>query len=278
MHQQENISSSNTVESESNNKSDSTTNLIVSENVNETSSLTLPIKNENNFDNEQKKLNEHPLSTTTLPTQQQQQQQQDNLVNLSGWSVVASWKKENFQMNEHQNAYLENMFASEIFPRVYLGTQMAANDKTWLEDHHITHILSITEGSNPTYPESYTYKVIAIRDYTSQNIITHFDTTNKFIQMALQEEKNNILVHCQAGISRSPTVMIAYIMKTRKMSYDDAFNHVQSKRPVICPNLGFREQLKLYESLGCQNLKTNPKYWRFLVKKWGDRLLLPLYT
>lgn len=30
---------------------------------------------------------------------------------------------------------------------------MAANDKTWLEDHHITHILSITEGSNPTYPE-----------------------------------------------------------------------------------------------------------------------------
>ena len=47
---------------------------------------------------------------------------QDNLVNLSGWSVVASWKKENFQMNEHQNAYLEKMFASEIFPRVYLGT------------------------------------------------------------------------------------------------------------------------------------------------------------
>lgn len=116
MHQQENFSSSNIVESESNTKTDSTTNLIVSENVYETSSLPLPITNENNSDDEQK-LNENSLTTTTLPTQQQ-----DNLVNLSGWNVVASWKKENFQMNEHQNAYLDNMFASEIFPRVYLGT------------------------------------------------------------------------------------------------------------------------------------------------------------
>ncbi|GBB90551.1 hypothetical protein RclHR1_17540004 [Rhizophagus clarus] len=265
MHHQE-ISNSNTAESESNTKSDSTSNLLVSESINETSSFTSPITND---DEEQKLIeNQNPLTTTLV-----QKQQQDNL-NLSGWNVVASWKNENFQMNEHQKAYLENMFASEIIPRLHLGTQMAANDKAWLEDHRITHILTVAEGINPTYPESYMYKVISVRDYNSQNLITHFDATHKFIQMTLQEENNNILVHCQAGISRSPTVIIAYIMKTQKMSYDDAFNLVQSKRPAICPNLGFRQQLKLYESLGCHNSKTSPKYWRFLVKKWGDRLLL----
>ncbi|RIA98478.1 protein-tyrosine phosphatase-like protein [Glomus cerebriforme] len=269
MHQQEIIPSNNTVESESNTPSDSTINLIISDNPTETfpTSPNIPITNEssllNNQDDDQKSSDLSSL-------------QKDNLINLSGWSVVASWKDENFQMNEHQKAYLENMFASEIFPRVYLGTQMAASDKAWLEDHQITHILTISDFQ-PNYPESYTCKRISIKDHITQNIITHFDTSYKFIQSALQEE-GNILVHCQAGISRSPSVIIAYIMKSHKVSYDDAFNLVHSKRPAISPNSGFQQQLKLYESLGCQNSKTNPKYWRFLVKKWGYRLLLPLYT
>jgi hypothetical protein len=112
MHQQEIVSNNNTDESESNTQSD----LIASENINETTSLTSPITND-----DEQKLIENPIPiSTTLPTVQLQQQ--DNLINLSGWNVVASWRNENFQMNEHQRGYLENMFASEIIPRVYLGT------------------------------------------------------------------------------------------------------------------------------------------------------------
>jgi hypothetical protein len=38
-------------------------------------------------------------------------------------------------------------------------SQMAANDKAWLEDHQITHILTIVEGSNPAYPEVYIFVI-----------------------------------------------------------------------------------------------------------------------
>ncbi|CAG8442030.1 2636_t:CDS:2 [Funneliformis mosseae] len=272
------------IECESNTPFDSTTNLINATETSNISTTTSPNAHHRLTLTDTTLNTSAPLTTNkesssnpdqdTTNVSLSLQQPQDNLINLSGWSVVASWKNENFQMNEHQNAYLEKMFASEIFPRVYLGTQMAATDKAWLEDHNVTHILTISDGITPAYPESYTYKVIPIRDFGSQNIIVHFENTHKFIHSALQEDKGNILIHCQAGISRAPTVMIAYIMKTRKMTFEAVLEFVISKRPIICPNLGFRQQLKLYESLGCQKLKSNPKYWGFLVKKWSDRLLL----
>lgn len=57
-----------------------------------------------------------------------------------------------------------------------------------------------------------------------------------------------MLVHCQAGISRSPTIVIAYLMKKFNLKLDDAYSQVRSKRPIISPNLVFYSQLMDYES------------------------------
>lgn len=56
-----------------------------------------------------------------------------------------------------------------------------------------------------------------------------------------------ILVHCAAGVSRSSTVVCAYLMKSKQMSAKDAVLHVHKKRSCICPNSGFMGQLFLYE-------------------------------
>lgn len=48
------------------------------------------------------------------------------------------------------------------------------------------------------------------------------------------------------GISRSATVVAAYLVATRKMAGADAIAYVQRKRPIVCPNLGFRQQLDVY--------------------------------
>jgi protein-tyrosine phosphatase len=52
-----------------------------------------------------------------------------------------------------------------------------------------------------------------------------------------------VLVHCFAGVSRSATIVIAYMMQEHGMNYHSAFKFVKSKRPFINPNEGFRTQL-----------------------------------
>lgn len=46
-------------------------------------------------------------------------------------------------------------------------------------------------------------------------------------------------MHCAAGVSRSASIVIAYLMRNNGMNYSDAFALVKNKRFVICPNHGF---------------------------------------
>lgn len=60
-------------------------------------------------------------------------------------------------------------------------------------------------------------------------------------------KKYNVLVHCYMGISRSSTLVIAFLMKEYGMDYHKAFAFTKSKRDVIDPNEGFERDLKKFE-------------------------------
>ena len=60
-------------------------------------------------------------------------------------------------------------------------------------------------------------------------------------------EDGKILVHCQAGVSRSATITIAYILKHSKMTVMEAYRYVKSKRVIIAPNFNFMGQLMEFE-------------------------------
>ena len=51
------------------------------------------------------------------------------------------------------------------------------------------------------------------------------------------------MLHCAAGISRSATFTIAFLMRQKKMYFLDAKAYVKSKRPYAHPNSGFVRQL-----------------------------------
>lgn len=91
-----------------------------------------------------------------------------------------------------------------------------------------------------------TWHRFVIDDDQDEKISEHFFTVYKIISQALVDNKN-IIVHCAAGMSRSPTLVIAYLMIENRWCYEEAFNFVKRRRPITEPNIGFVKQLKALE-------------------------------
>lgn len=134
----------------------------------------------------------------------------------------------------------------EIIPHLFLGSIGSASNLKQLQNFKITHILCCASGIKNFFPNDFKYLNLDILDSEKVNIRQYFEQTNKFIDDAI---KNNgsVLVHCHAGISRSSTILMAYIMNSQKMSVDKVLDLLKSKRDKVNPNAGFIEQLREYE-------------------------------
>jgi len=90
---------------------------------------------------------------------------------------------------------------------------------------------------------------VKIADRWNEDVLKHLDGTTEFIRAALQENQTNkVLVHCFQGISRSATVVCAYVISTAAngMTAQEAIDFVRSKRGIVNPNGGFRTALAIY--------------------------------
>jgi dual specificity MAP kinase phosphatase len=139
---------------------------------------------------------------------------------------------------------------SQILPYLYIGNKHDAENRQILSSSHITHVLNVTSHI-PLYFENdvtVTYLRVPASDSGSQNLKQYFDVAIEFIEsVRCAAEGQCILVHCQAGVSRSPTLVLAYIMARYKLSLLDAFAFVKSRRQIIAPNFNFMGQLFDFE-------------------------------
>jgi protein-tyrosine phosphatase len=124
---------------------------------------------------------------------------------------------------------------------LYISNYLASKQYDVLKSLGIKQILSI--GKELPEHKSSDFKTLHIKidDSPYENIYRYFDTANNFIK------QGPTLVHCYAGISRSASIIIAYLMKEKKMSLKQAVETLKKSRLVINPNVGFMEQLKDYE-------------------------------
>ncbi|KAI0629367.1 protein-tyrosine phosphatase-like protein [Trametes polyzona] len=139
---------------------------------------------------------------------------------------------------------------SEITSRLFLSGLYTAVDEAQLIAIGVTHIVSVIEH-RPKYPKTLTKLKtlhIPVEDSEYADILQHLDVTSAFIKSALEDRRNIVLVHCAMGISRSATVVSAFLMAHKSMTAQQALDYVTSRRPIVHPNPGFRRQLDIYAS------------------------------
>ncbi|XP_043919575.1 dual specificity protein phosphatase 7-like [Protopterus annectens] len=139
-------------------------------------------------------------------------------------------------------------FPVQILPYLYLGCAKDSANLDILGKYGIKYILNVTPNLPNIFEHNgdFKYKQIPISDHWSQNLSQFFPEAISFIDEA-RSKKCGILVHCLAGISRSVTVTVAYLMQKMNLSLNDAYDFVKRKKSNISPNFNFMGQLLDFE-------------------------------
>ncbi|XP_044313457.1 dual specificity protein phosphatase Mpk3 [Drosophila rhopaloa] len=152
--------------------------------------------------------------------------------------------------HHHHHHHNFNEAPVEIIPGLlFLGNASHSCDSNALQKYNIKYVLNVTPDLPNEFEKSgvIKYLQIPITDHYSQDLAMHFPDAIQFIEEA-RSANSAVLVHCLAGVSRSVTVTLAYLMHTRGLSLNDAFTMVRDRKPDVSPNFHFMQQLQSFES------------------------------
>ncbi|KAI9574116.1 phosphotyrosine protein [Boletus coccyginus] len=139
--------------------------------------------------------------------------------------------------------------ASEILPRLYVSDLAFAENPAALASLGITHVLSAMRGYVALSPILHCAQY-PLDDLPFSELAAHLPHTTAFLRGALTDPSARVLVHCVEGVSRSTSVVAAYLIAEFGWSPAQAVQFVKSRRRAAEPNFGFVQQLQEYaESL-----------------------------
>ena len=143
-----------------------------------------------------------------------------------------------------------NSLSTEIMPYMFLGGERnAGNHKELGFRTHCGFVLNLAWEVANFFPGEFEYLKLGLSDF-SDNATALYDQLEiamKFIDRS-RENNSSVLVHCVQGISRSSTIVIAYLMTRESMSLQEAYKHVKDRRSLIRPNKGFLRALMKLEN------------------------------
>ncbi|XP_061883066.1 dual specificity protein phosphatase 22-A isoform X2 [Entelurus aequoreus] len=135
---------------------------------------------------------------------------------------------------------------NKVVDGLYLGNIRDSENRQSLSQNGITHILSVYNNARPVF-EDKTYLCIHAADASSENLLQHFKECIRFIHEC-RLNGGACLVHCLAGVSRSTTMVVAYLMTVTHYSWEECLTAVKAVRSFVGPNSGFQEQLRDYQT------------------------------
>ncbi|KAG6844253.1 hypothetical protein H0H87_008425 [Tephrocybe sp. NHM501043] len=137
-------------------------------------------------------------------------------------------------------------------PYLYLGPR-SSTSASFLTAHGITTVLSLGVAPSRKSAPGVIYHRLSLQDDPSASLDKVIDAANALIiescglRTGGPYAGKKILIHCSAGISRSPTIAVAFLVKVCGLTLKDALGRVVRARPVVRPNAGFFDQLKRLE-------------------------------
>ncbi|KAE8317008.1 dual specificity phosphatase [Aspergillus transmontanensis] len=219
-------------------------------------------------------------SPTIIPNPPNDEENQNPIPETKSTKNSAERKTRDERRKAWQKAFGARM--REIIPGLVLGNVESSHKYDMLRENGINAIVSLTNARwawwrGPTrragIPE-HRHKWVQCVDSSTQDLLVYMSDICDFIeQMAppalrasstlpgeqehvlggesLNARPGAVLVHCDMGISRSPTVIIAYLMRKYGIDREDALTFVQSKQKVK-PSANFTRQLQIWEQVGYQ--------------------------
>ncbi|KAG1664329.1 hypothetical protein FOA52_011643 [Chlamydomonas sp. UWO 241] len=145
-------------------------------------------------------------------------------------------RREKYQFFEKQ--------CSNIADGLYLSGDLVARSRETLRASGITHVLNCVGFICKEYfvDEGLIYRTYYLQDTPGEDILSVLYDALEFVDGAIKSG-GHVLVHCSQGVSRSATLVIAYLMWQTGGSYDEVFARVKARRGVTNPNIGFTCQL-----------------------------------
>lgn len=124
---------------------------------------------------------------------------------------------------------------------LYVGDERARVDGA-------THIVSAV-ASKQRADDGVALLHVPFDDVPEQLLDNVFALTTPFLEEA-RRQHGRVLVHCRAGVSRSVSIVLAYLISAERKPYDEAIALVRAARPRAQPNVGFERQLRALEGMG----------------------------
>jgi protein-tyrosine phosphatase len=148
---------------------------------------------------------------------------------------------------------------SQITPNLYISTLQAARNPRILNNFGITHVLTllpssvaiVIPGSSSSFPGNRrpgarVHHRIPLTDSEAEDLLGILPEAVEWISVAVNAG-GVVLVHCSMGVSRSASVVVAWLMSWEGWTRDEALAFVKEKRRAAEPNLGFWQQLGDWE-------------------------------
>merc|ERR1711933_19173 len=164
---------------------------------------------------------------------------------MSEEELINSYDPNNEENNYHlpnhlykqlQLTHYRQVCSEVVSGAVFIAGYQVAGDGECLHKHGITHIVNTAaDVCENRFPDQFSYVTYYLKDTNSEDISLLFYRTLEWMQNAIKKG-GRVLVHCREGVSRSSTMVIAYLMWRFNMSFEAAHEKIRKVRPICNPN------------------------------------------